>query len=376
MKPCEEILILILADLSQDYRCFKVAMTLQKLGYSPTVLCDQPLHSLGSGWKDVHIRVLTRHSHYLSFITVWLTYLMRITPILIKTKSPVWIVEDGAPLLWAATIGKLRGKRVIYDAREILLETPMIRSRPSRRLLWALWLGAGMNLIGRVITVSPLFLQYYRTRYPKKKFLLLPNVPTCSLQQDFEKPSVTYKVRLIYQGALRAGSGLQEVLNAMAMASEYELSIYGSGTEEVLLRKLSESLGLTDRVTFHGTIPFENLGEPIGVSHIGLHLLEPSFLSYDFTLSNKIFDYIHRLTPVLLGSTAAHHALIKDEPIGVIPNSRSPIEILGALATLRTHYSTFQESCRAARTRWVWDAYEAEFAKIIADSPAGQTISQ
>ncbi len=369
MQPGEEILILILADLGTDHRCFKVADTVKKLGYIPTLLCDRPRTPIGPLWDQIELRILTRESHYNGFIAAFIVYMWRVTPILLATRSPVWIIEDGTPLLWAALIGKLRAKRVIYDAREILLETPMIRNRLSRRLFWFLWIGLGMRLTDRMATVSPSFVQYFQSRYPEKNIFLLPNVPKAWKQVDSEKPPVTFKVQLVYQGALRAGSGLREALEAIAQAPEYSLSIYGFGPEEALLKELTERLGLKNRVTFYGAIPFELLREPIAKAHIGLHLLEPSCISFDLTLSNKIFDYIHGLTPVLMGRTAAHKAFLEKEPVGVMVASLSTADILNALETIRASYPEFQTNCRSARLRWVWEEFEPGFAGLIGRAP-------
>lgn len=370
MKPGDEILILILADLGTDHRCFKIASCLERLGYAPTILCDRPLHALGPEWDRFRIRILTPQSHYRGFLKALGAYLLRVTPILLSTASPVWIVEDGTPLFWAALLGRLRGKSVIYDAREILLETPMIRNRPMRRFLWSLWLGAGTALIRKLATVSPLFLDHYRKRYPGKRILLLPNVPASAAGEDADKPPLGPIVRLLYQGALRPGSGLKQVLTAMAAAPEYVLDVYGFGPEDGLLRELARSLRIADRVAFHGAVPFASLRGPISRAHIGLHPLEPTCLSFDLTLSNKIFDYIHGLTPVLLGPTASHREFLAGEPVGVMAASLSPEDILGGLAALRAGYPRFLDACRTARGRWAWEAFDRPFADFL-EAPAG-----
>jgi len=383
LKPGDEILILILADLGTDHRCFKIASCLERLGYAPTVLCDRPLTPLGPEWSRFRIHILTPESHYRGFLKALAAYLLQVTPILLSTRSPVWIVEDGTPLFWAALLGRLRGKKVIYDAREILLETPMIRDRPSRRFLWSLWLGAGMALIRQMTTVSPLFLKHYRARYPGKEILLLPNVPGAASREDSAedqetgsrsgsgKPPLAPTVHLLYQGALRPGSGLRQVLTAIAAAPEYAVDIYGFGPEEKGLRELAKNLGLADRVVFHGAVPFASLRAPIARAHIGLHPLEPACLSFDLTLSNKIFDYIHGLTPVLLGPTAAHREFLAAEPVGVLAESLAPEAILAGLARLRAGYPGFVAGCRAARGCWVWEAFDNDFAGFLAGNAPG-----
>jgi len=368
-----EILILILADLGTDHRCYKIASSLGRLGYRPSVLCDRPLTPLGRAWSGIPVRTLTAKSHYSGFLRAFAAYMLRVTPILLSTGSRTWIVEDGTPLFWTALIGRLRGARVIYDAREILLETPAIRGRPSRRLAWSLWLGAGEALSAAMFTVSPAFMRHYRGRHPGKPVFLLPNAPMSKGAGLAAKPSMAPRVRLIYAGALRAGSGLRQTLAAMASAPEYDLDIYGFGPEEPELRELARALGLADRVAFHGAVPFESLRGPIAESHIGLHLLEPSCLSFDLTLSNKIFDYLHGQAPVLLGPTSAHAEFLRQEPVGVRVASLSPEDILAGLGELREGYSGFAEACRSARARWSWEAFEPGLARAL-DGKAEEAV--
>lgn len=342
---------------------------MRRLGLVPVILCDKPVGGLGASWSGIDVRVLTRRSHYQGFLWALLEYLLRVTPILLTTRSPVWIIEDGTPLFWAALIGRLRGKRVIYDAREILLETPAIRSRLSRRLAWSLWLGLGEALCGPLLTVSSGFERHYRTRHPRKDIRLLPNVPEAAVGAAApDKPPLIAPIRLIYQGALRPESGLREVLAALASAPEYDLDVYGNGPDGERLRVEARRLGLTDRVRFHGAVPFEALAGPLAAAHIGLHLLEPSCRSFDLTLSNKIFDYMHALTPMLLGDTAAHREFLAREPIGLIPASRAPEAILSALTALRADHPALAERCRAARDRWHWEAFSGGFRAALGTS--------
>jgi glycosyltransferase involved in cell wall biosynthesis len=359
------LLILILADLATDHRCRKIAASARRLGYRPIVLCDRPLRPLGPSWEGIEVRILTRASHYRGFVKALLEYLVRATPILLRDPGPAWIVEDGTPLFWAALLGRLRGKRVVYDAREILLETPAIRSRASRRLAWRPWLWAGEALCGPLLTVSPGFADHYRARHPGRPVLLLPNVPEAS--PDPSNVHVTLPeagpVRIIYQGALRPASGLRELLAALTEAPGYALDIYGDGPERNDLETLAAGLG--ERVRLHGAVPFEDLAAPMARAHIGAHLLLPSCRSFDLTWSNKLFDYVKAGLPCLLGPTEGHRAFLKREPVGVIPAGMGPGALRAALEDLRAGYPRYAAACAAARARLHWEAFSGALAAAL-----------
>jgi glycosyltransferase involved in cell wall biosynthesis len=68
-------------------------------------------------------------------------------------------------------------------------------------------------------------------------------------------------LRLVYCGRLTGRKGvdrsLQIVGGAKARGAEIEFDIIGDGAERGRLESLSQSLGLTDRVRFHGSVPYD-----------------------------------------------------------------------------------------------------------------------
>ncbi|HLP43249.1 MAG TPA: hypothetical protein VK465_17220, partial [Fibrobacteria bacterium] len=298
------------------------------------------------------------------FLRAFVPFLIRLTPILLATRSRFWVVEDLPPLLWTALWGRLRGARVIYDAREIILETPAIRSRPLRRFLWGMWHAAGVRLADAVVCVSPLAQAHYRRLLPGKPVGLLPNAPmrraggAAAALPSSSRAAPAGEVRLLYQGSLRPGSGLKEALRALVSAPRYRLDIYGFGPEEGALRALASDPRLAGRVRFGGTVPFEALPALVAEAHVGLHLLRPDGLSFDLTLSNKIFDYLHGETPMLLGPTAAHRDFLARHPVGVAVGDLSEAAILAGLAELEAGWEGFRAACREARAIWTWEAFE------------------
>jgi glycosyltransferase involved in cell wall biosynthesis len=352
------ILILILADLATDYRCRKLVASLARRGYHPVVLADRPLRAMGPAWDGVTVRFLTRQSHFRGFVRAWAEYLIRVTPILLADRSAAWIVADGTPLFWAALLGRLRGKRVVYDARELLLETPTIRDRWTRRLAWGAWLKLGEALCGPLLTVSPGLQAAYRAAHPGRAVHLLPNAPEL-------KPAPPARtlgagpVRLLFQGALRVGTGLGDLLPALALAPRYELDVYGDGAEAAALKASAAALGLGERVRFHGSVPFEALARPLAECHIGIHLMPAACRNTEYAWSNKLFDYVHALAPSLLGDTAGNRDFLAGQRVGKISASRAPEALVASLDALCADYLGYVDACRAARERWHWEGFAA-----------------
>jgi glycosyltransferase involved in cell wall biosynthesis len=351
-----EVLLAILTDLSIDHRCYKLAKSLKNQGMHPVIYCDRPLHALGSAWDEFDVRVLTSESHLRRFMPVFVAYLFKLLPVLLRTRARLWISLDAPPLFWLALWGKLRGRMVVYDSHELFIETPMVQGRPSRRWFWTAWERGGFDLITRAMTVSPAILERLRAAHPRVKFHLLPNMPFKSESPVTEK-TLSKPLRLIFQGGLRVATGLPEFFEALRLRPGYEMDVFGGGSEEAALRAAAKAAGLDARVRFHGSVPFQQLAAPMAAAHIGIHLMQPVTGSFALTWANKIFDYAQALTPMLLSDNPAHRALLEEFRVGVVVDSFSPEAIGEGLDRLAADYAYHLEECRKAREAWHWEAY-------------------
>jgi glycosyltransferase involved in cell wall biosynthesis len=97
-------------------------------------------------------------------------------------------------------------------------------------------------------------------------FTILPNVVDTELFRPAERPKEADGVkRLIAVGSLTPIKGFNHLLRALALLlaerNDWRLSVMGEGPERAALTELAGSLGLSDRVTFHGHTPKETLAE-------------------------------------------------------------------------------------------------------------------
>jgi glycosyltransferase involved in cell wall biosynthesis len=357
LAASKEICIAILTDLGTDHRCFKLASSLKDMGYDPVIYCDLPRIPLGEAWNAFRVRPLTKTSHYHGFGKAFVPFLLGLVKPIWSSPGRTWLVLDCPPLLWVALLGRLRGKQVVYDSHEIFLETPLVLGRRSRRVFWRIWHDGGMALIRKMISVSPLCADYFRGRYPGKDIHLLPNAPMHTPAPTRPKPGMESGIVLIYQGGLRAASGLEETLRAMESRPRYRLEVFGFGPEEASLKKLARELGLDGRVAFHGTIPFGELRPHMEAAHIGLNLVQPICLNFALTLANKLFDYVHALTPVLLSDNPSHREFLARHPVGVAVDSFSPDAVRAGLEKIAADPEKYRAACAVAREEWTWNRF-------------------
>ncbi len=103
-------------------------------------------------------------------------------------------------------------------------------------------------------------------------------------------------LRLIYAGALTPTYEVDVAIEALARlattrpAMPVSLAVYGRGDTEDRLRDLADSLGLADRVAFHGRIPIEAVPAAIAAADVGLAPTRQDPFT-DVSLSTKLFEY-------------------------------------------------------------------------------------
>jgi glycosyltransferase involved in cell wall biosynthesis len=111
-------------------------------------------------------------------------------------------------------------------------------------------------------------------------------------------------LRLIYAGALTPTYEVDVALQAVALLAstrpdlDVRFEVYGRGDRESALRALGASLGVADRVTFHGRIPIDAVPAAIAAADIGL---APTHLDAftKLTMSTKIHEYAAMGKPVV-----------------------------------------------------------------------------
>jgi glycosyltransferase involved in cell wall biosynthesis len=364
-SKCSEVLLPIITDLGIDYRCFKQASSLKKMGYKPIILCDKPNTELGSAWDGFTIKVLTRYSHRKSFKIVFFEFSIRLAFHLLFTRSRLWLVEDCPPLLLVSLMGKLRGRKVIFDAHEIFPESAELENRPWTQFFWTLWQNNGIRLVDKVIAVSPDFIDYFRARFPHKEYFYLPNVPYKSSTRAVNHRDGKSKHVLIHLGFLRKECSLKTLINVIVERDEYELIAVGDGQELKPLRDKVKTMGLENRVQLVGKKPFEQLRNYIRQGDIGIYIIHVAMLNTDLTLPNKMFDYINEGLPVLLGRSRAVSNFLKKYPIGIQVDEESEESVLEGLEAIVENYQTLSNNCFKAKDELCWEHFEKGLQDFI-----------
>ena len=102
--------------------------------------------------------------------------------------------------------------------------------------------------------------------------------------------------KLIYQGAVNQGRGLEYLIPAMK-SIDMVLDIYGDGNFMKQTQNLIDANQLQNKVFLKGKLNPGDLKKITSEYFMGINLVENVGLNQYYSLANKFFDYIHAEIP-------------------------------------------------------------------------------
>jgi glycosyltransferase involved in cell wall biosynthesis len=217
-------------------------------------------------------------------------------------------------LVFAALPLKLLRVPVLLDLHEAMPE--FFRSRfpkaanPFSYRMLLLQERLSINFANEVLTVNEPLAERLRNlgRLKSKKLTVVMNSPDLGLFDPTASPSRAFmadgKLRIVYTGALTPTYELDVVLRAVAEIVRQrptlpvEAAFYGRGDALPDLEALAEELGITNRVSFPGRIPIEDVPGAVSAGDIGV---APTRLDpfTGMSLSTKLLEYAAMGKPVV-----------------------------------------------------------------------------
>jgi len=162
---------------------------------------------------------------------------------------------------------------------------------------------------------------------------------------------------VLYQGVLNPGRGLKPMIKALHLLDNVALIIIGYGKVTDELIQFAKDELLENRVHFLGRIPHEELPNYTKLAHIGMVLEEPLGLSFEFSLPNKLFDYMHAELPIICGNLPEIKRVVKAYKVGVVVEDYAPETIAKAIKELLNNtelYQQIKQSQQKAKNVFCW----------------------
>jgi glycosyltransferase involved in cell wall biosynthesis len=125
------------------------------------------------------------------------------------------------------------------------------------------------------------------------------------------------KFLMTYPGSLNWHQGVDVAIAAFAKIKDQmpdaEFHVYGEGPAKESLIRLADSLGLSQRVIFHGLLPTEQIVQVMADTDLAI---EPKRAGSQFgneALSMKIFEFMAVGVPLVVSRTRIHQYYYTDE---------------------------------------------------------------
>jgi glycosyltransferase involved in cell wall biosynthesis len=246
----------------------------------------------------------------------------------------------------------LTGSALVYDAHELW---PDRNLRPEPRWWLSLCESIFVRVADRVITTSPGYAEVMARRYRIGSPTVVRNI--C----EVEPPASDGRARrplsspptAVYVGGLTRNRGLEQCIAALAQLPEIRLRAIGPGApayREVLLA-LARELRVAARVTIEEPVAPDQVVGTIADADVGLAMIQPSCLSYELSLPNKLFEYLAAGLPILGSDAPVIASFVTDHGIGAAARATDPADIATKLAAILEPAENDRLRAASARAR-------------------------
>lgn len=359
-----DVLLCALADIRYDARTRNLAHALAADGLTVGVIAAGEASEVSQctlfSWSDPGGRALRR----------WWSFSRHCAQTDVTARCVV--AMDLFALAAASRIASRCGASLVYDMREFYFALGPLEGKGMRQRILTAHERRHVRHVDDILVSGPLDAQVVRDTFALAyEPFVLYNTP---LYRDVVPSSLRERCGVsadtclaLYQGVVHHGRGIAPFMRAMPLLPDVHLAIIGDGPARRDLEHLATSLGITGRVTWLGTVAYDDLHAYTCGADIGLCLIEPVSMSYEFALPNKLFEYMMARVPTIVSDLPALRAHIDAYPVGTcISRDLIPDDILQAVSYLRTPHvrAELRQACEASRDLSYEQQQRAAVARI------------
>ena len=239
-----------------------------------------------------------------------------------------YILSNDLDTLVACFFGsKIKSATLVYDSHELFSEVPELQ---GRKFVQSFWRGLENYFLPKIknsYTVSKSISNFYNKKY-KNNMGVIRNLPFLNRKITEEEVYFPTKNKVVlYQGLLNPGRGIEPMIKALQFLNKVDLVIIGCGKVEGELKEFVKKESMQNRVHFLGRIAYDKLPNYTKIADVGMILEEPLGKSFEFSLPNKLFDYIHAELPIISGDLPEISRIVRQYKVGEIVENTSPEKI-------------------------------------------------
>ncbi len=349
-----------------DQRVQKVATTLHQQGYDVKLIGAKRKTSFELplfGFETKRISLF-----FQSGFLMYADWNIRLFFYLLFQKADILLANDLDTLLPNFLMSKLRSKKLVYDSHEYFTEQEELVDRPFVKNTWLKLERFIFPKLKNVYTVNKSIADIY-TRLYGTQISVIKNLPKQTQAAPIPISIATilnqlkHKRILLTQGTgINANRGVDELIDSVHhLPNLYVLIIIGRGLVIDTLKQRTKS----DRIYFIDVVPPNVLKSITSKAYLGFTLDKATCLNYEYSLPNKLFDFIQAGVPIV-ASNRVEIANIVHDKLGVVINDVTAKSIADAILSINDNqYNLFKSNCNTAAQENTWERQAPQLITIF-----------
>jgi glycosyltransferase involved in cell wall biosynthesis len=350
-----------------DQRVLKIAGTVSRLGYDITLVGRKSGDCFNSDlvpFKTKRFKMIFKKGFFF-----YKFFNIRLFIFLLFHKYDILVSNDLDTLLPNFLVSRLKKIPLVYDSHEYFTGVPEIQNRPFVKWVWTNIEKSIFPKLKYVMTVSDSIAVKYENEYGIKPV----TVRNCSMKTDQIIPYSRKELEinendllLVLQGTgINIDRGGEELIDAINITENVSLLIIGSGDQIEFLIEKSSKLGLNGRIKFIPKCPWKELIKYTSSADAGLSLDKNSNPNYNFSLPNKLFDYIAAGIPIIATRLPEIEKILTEFKCGILISEPYPELISTAIIHLRDNRLLLMELkknsiCASESLNWETESSKVE----------------
>jgi glycosyltransferase involved in cell wall biosynthesis len=375
------VTMLVLNDMRDDARVKREARSLAAQGHAVEVLAlradDLPETGQSDGFTVRRVADFTRATlrQPMRKLAERRARVHAMRSAVIDSRPDIIHCHDTNTLDVGVAAARALGVPYVYDAHELypdsLTQRPFQGSFLVQRYLRALE-ARSIPGAAAVITVSDGHAEVLAERFGVRPVV----VANCPPLQDLGDRGVLKRelglapdtVVALYQGTILLGRAVDELVAAVARVPQIHLVVQGTGEYEPVMRRRVDELGIANRVTFMGHLPYERLFDLTCGADIGTLFLDGVTLNHRLTWPNRLFMYLMAGIPIAATDLPGAARVMGSSETGFL----APAGDIGAMADILERLASNPELRREmgsrgrvlAEQRYNWEHEEQKLLDV------------
>jgi len=319
---------------SMDGSKVRIAKTIANAGYNVAVLAIKD-----ESTKEYEI--LDGMEVYRTKGNYKFTKFLKILLLALNQKPVVYHAFDLKTLPLAYLVSKINNSKLIYDSRELNVESVGYRNLPNilkfiMKMIEGFLIKHTAGIIVPSKPIADTLIKWYDTIKPTVVY-------NCPPYRKYSKTTVLRDILgidkskriVLYQGIISYGRGLENLIEASKyMNKNTVVVLIGDGILKEKLMEYVNKKKLNNKVKFVNAVPYDELLNYTMSADIGVIPTQNICLNHYYSAPNKLFEYLMAGLPVAVSNFPEMKKIVEGYDVGVTFNPDDPKDIARAINTI------------------------------------------